>query len=45
MAYDNTKSHKKPGFHPLFGRQTFRKTASSGAGGGGAQIDPQAVLG
>ena len=42
MAYDNTKSHKKPGFHPLFRRQTFRKTASRGAG---AQIDPQAFLG
>ena len=26
MPYDNIKSHKKPGFHPLFRRYIFRKT-------------------
>ena len=26
VTYDNMKSHKKPGFHPLFKRYTFRKT-------------------
>ena len=46
MAYDNIKSHKKPGFHPLFRRRSFQKTAGGGAGGGGAaQIDPRAFLG
>ena len=40
MAYDNIKSHKKPGFHSLslFRRYIFRKTT------GGRQIDPPAVL-
>ena len=49
MAYDNIKSHKKPGFHPLFRRRSFQKTAGGGGGGGGgggaAQIDPRAFLG
>ena len=47
MAYDNIKSHKKPGFHPLFRRRSFQKTASGGGGGegGAAQIDPRAFLG
>ena len=26
VTYDNTKSHKKPDFHPLFRRYIFRKT-------------------
>ena len=26
MPYDHIKSHKKPGFHPLFRRYIFRKT-------------------
>ena len=26
VNYDNIKSHKKPGFHPLFRRNIFRKT-------------------
>ena len=30
--------HKKPGFHPLFRRYIFRKTA-----GGGGQIDPPSL--
>ena len=34
MAYDNIKSHKKPGHHPFSRRYVFRKTA--GGGGGGA---------
>ena len=39
MAYNNTKIHKKRGFHSLFGRYIFRKTT------GGSQIEPPAVLG
>ena len=31
MPYDNIKSHRKPGFHPLFRRYIFRKT-TEGAG-------------
>ena len=26
VTYDNIKSHKEPGFHPLFRRHTIRKT-------------------
>ena len=26
MTYDNTKSHKRPGFEPLFRRYIFQKT-------------------
>ena len=37
MTYDNIKSHKEPGFHPLFRGYTFQKTTGAG---GGAQIDP-----
>ena len=33
ITYDNIKSHKKPGFHPLFRRYIFRKT-TEGEGGG-----------
>ena len=25
VTYDNIKSHKKPGFHPLFRRHIFEK--------------------
>ena len=28
MAYDNIKSHKKPGLHPLFTRDTSGKTTN-----------------
>ena len=50
QKYDNIKSHKKPGFHPLFRRYCFRKTTREGGGGtGGVQVDPlplfPAVLG
>ena len=40
MPYDNFKSHKKPGFHPLFRIYIFWKTT-----GGGGQINSPAVLG
>ena len=30
MTYDNIKSHKKPGFHPLFRRYIFRKNTEKG---------------
>ena len=40
MNYDNVKSHKKPGFYPLFKKYIFRKTT-----GGTGQIDPSVVLG
>ena len=33
VTYDNIKSHKKPGFHPLFRRYIFRKSTKGGAGG------------
>ena len=26
VTYDDIKSHKKPGFHPLFRRYNFRET-------------------
>ena len=39
VPYDNFKSHKKTGFHPLFRIYNFQKTT------GGGQIDPPAVLG
>ena len=39
MTYDNSKSHKKTGFHLLFRRYIFGKTTEGG------QIDPLAVLG
>ena len=32
MTHDNVKSHKKPGFPPLFRRCIFRKITVSGAG-------------
>ena len=34
MPYDNIKSHKRPGFYPLFRRYIFRKPT-----GCGGQID------
>ena len=42
MSYDNIKSHKEPGFQPLFRRYIFRKTKGGveGGGGQGGQIDP-----
>ena len=39
MPYDNIKSHKKSGFHPLFRGYIFRKT-TRGAGG---QIEQPAM--
>ena len=30
MNYDNIKSHKKPGFHPLFRRYLFGNTTGGG---------------
>ena len=39
VTYDNIKSHKKPGFYPLFRRYIFQKTT-----GKEGQIDPPAVL-
>ena len=41
MTYDNIKSHKKPGFHPLFKRYIFRKITGEGQ----TDAPPQAVLG
>ena len=29
MTYDNIKSHKKPGFYPLFKTHIFQKTTGS----------------
>ena len=40
MPFDNIKSHKKPGFHPLFRGYIFWKATR-----GGDQIDSPAVLG
>ena len=40
MIY-NIKSHKKPGFHPLFKRYSFRKTT----GGGGVQTEVKRKIG
>ena len=37
MTYDNSKSHKKPEFHPLFRREIFWKIT-------GASPLPTAVL-
>ena len=42
VTYYNIKSHKKPGFHPLFRRCVFRKT--TGEEGGGVKLNPPAVL-
>ena len=39
VTYDNIKSHKKTGLHPLFSRYIFRKTTK------GDQIDPPVALG
>ena len=39
VTYDNIKSHKKTGFHPLFSRYIFGKTT------GESQTDPPVVLG
>ena len=39
MAYENIKSHRKPGFHSLSKKHIFGKTALV------IQIDPPAVLG
>ena len=41
MIYDDIKSHKKTGFHPLFRRYIFRKTTEKGSTG----PPPPAVLG
>ena len=38
-TYDNIKSNKKPGFHPLIRRYIFQKTT------GGLKLTPPAVLG
>ena len=43
VPYDNIKSHKKAGFHPLFGRYIFRKT-TGGEGGREVKLTPPAVL-
>ena len=53
MTYDNIKSHKKPGFHPLFTRwMNFWKSHKDGGGGGGGGegqgvklIPPEGFLG
>ena len=37
MAYDNIKSHKKGGFHPLPRKHIFGKTTG---GGGGSNSPP-----
>ena len=37
MIY-NIKSHKKPGFHPLFKRYSFRKTTGGGGEGVGGGV-------
>ena len=34
VTYNNIKSHKEPGFHPLFRRKAFQKITRRG------QIDP-----
>ena len=39
VPYDNVKSHKKLGFHPLFRRYIFQKTTVEG------QLTPPAILG
>ena len=39
MTYDNIKSHKEPGFPPLFRRYIFRKTTC-----GGIKLNLPAVL-
>ena len=47
MIY-NIKSHKKPGFHPLFKRYSFRKTiggGGEGVGGGGVQTEVKRKIG
>ena len=38
----NIRSKKKPGFHPLFRKYIFRKTAAGRRGGG--HIDPQSCF-
>ena len=40
LTYDNIKSHKKAGFHSLFGTYIFRKTTNVGV-----RPLPSAVLG
>ena len=35
MTYDNIKSDKKPGLHPLSRKDIFGKTTGWGEGGGG----------
>ena len=46
VAFDNIKSHKKPGFHPLCRRYIFRKsTEGRGEGGGGRGGSTQPFLG
>ena len=42
MTYDNIKSHKKPGLHPLSRICIFEKT--TGGWGGGAEIDPYSSI-
>ena len=39
VAYDNIKSHKKPGIHYLFGRYIFKETT------GGVKLSPQPFYG
>ena len=36
VPYDKIKSHKKPGFHPLFRRYIFQKTTVKEGGAGGS---------
>ena len=44
VTYDNVKSHKKPGLHPVSRRYIFGKATRGGGGGG--QIDlPQSFKG
>ena len=46
MTYDNIKSHKKPGFHPLFTRwMNFWKSHKGGKGQGVKLIPPEEFLG
>ena len=43
MTYDNIKSHKKPGPHPLFRKYFLEKLQGWGGGGGGVKLPSAAV--
>ena len=45
MIYDNIKSHKKAGLHPLFGRCIFGKTTWGEEGSNDLPPPPPAFLG